>query len=73
MRWFVHVQRRNSGYISRRMLRMKLPDWRQRGGPKMEFIDMLREDMKVVVVIKQDAADMERGSAPLNTSKIVQK
>ncbi|KAK3545589.1 hypothetical protein QTP70_008138 [Hemibagrus guttatus] len=34
LRWFGHVQRRESEYIGRRMLDMKLPGRRQRGRPK---------------------------------------
>ena len=31
LRWFGHVQRRDSGYIGRRILKMELPGRRQRG------------------------------------------
>ncbi|KAK3526352.1 hypothetical protein QTP70_024631 [Hemibagrus guttatus] len=34
LRWFGHVQRRESEYIGRRMLDMRLPGRRQRGRPK---------------------------------------
>ncbi|KAK3514303.1 hypothetical protein QTP70_013114 [Hemibagrus guttatus] len=38
LRWFGHVQRRESEYIGRRMLDMELPDRRQRGRPKRRQI-----------------------------------
>ncbi|KAK3544152.1 hypothetical protein QTP86_003162, partial [Hemibagrus guttatus] len=37
LRWFEHVQRRESEYIGRRMLDMELPGRRQRGRPKRSF------------------------------------
>ncbi|KAF7711788.1 hypothetical protein HF521_000799, partial [Silurus meridionalis] len=47
LRWFGHVQRRDMGYISRRMLRMKPPGRRKRGRPRRRFIDVVKEDMQV--------------------------
>ncbi|KAK3542480.1 hypothetical protein QTP86_027733 [Hemibagrus guttatus] len=37
LRWFGHVQRRESEYIGRRMLDMELPGRRQRGRPKRRY------------------------------------
>ena len=48
--WFGHVQRRESGYIGRRVLEMELPGRRRGGGPKRRFMDAVREDMQVVSV-----------------------
>ncbi|KAK3552185.1 hypothetical protein QTP86_005114 [Hemibagrus guttatus] len=39
LRWFGHVQRRESEYIGRRMLDMELPGRRQRGRPKRRRSD----------------------------------
>ncbi|KAI5093161.1 hypothetical protein C0J45_17552, partial [Silurus meridionalis] len=50
LRWFGHVQRRDMGYISRRMLRMETPGRRKRGRPRRRFMDVVREDMQVVGV-----------------------
>ncbi|KAK3555020.1 hypothetical protein QTP86_005711 [Hemibagrus guttatus] len=52
LRWFGHVQRRESEYIGRRMLDMELPGRRQRGRPKRSD-----EDGKVTGHMK-DAADV---------------
>ncbi|KAK3537270.1 hypothetical protein QTP70_007006 [Hemibagrus guttatus] len=46
LRWFGHVQRRESEYIGRRMLDMELPGRRQRGRPKRRYMDVINEDKK---------------------------
>ncbi|KAF7642981.1 hypothetical protein LDENG_00246950 [Lucifuga dentata] len=46
LRWFGHVQRRDSEHIGRRMLRLELPGRRPRGRPKRRFMDVVKEDMK---------------------------
>ena len=48
LRLFGHVQRRDSGYIGRRMLEMELQGRRQRGRPKRRYMDAVKEDMEVV-------------------------
>ncbi|KAK2875054.1 hypothetical protein Q8A73_024333, partial [Channa argus] len=60
LRWFGHVQRRNCEYIGRRMLRLELPGRRSRGRPKRRFMDVVREDMKLVGVREEDAEDRVR-------------
>ena len=60
LRWFGHVQRRDSGYIGRRMLEMELPGRRQRGRPKRRYMDVVNVDMQVVGVKEEDAEDRER-------------
>lgn len=60
LRWFGHVQRRDSPYIGRRMLEMELPGRRQRGRPKRRFMDTVREDMQIVGVRVEDAENRER-------------
>ncbi|KAK3548023.1 hypothetical protein QTP70_002688 [Hemibagrus guttatus] len=60
LRWFGHVQRRESEYIGRRMLDMGLPGRRQRGRPKRRYIDGINEDMKLVGARVEDAEDRDR-------------
>ncbi|KAK3549896.1 hypothetical protein QTP86_015522, partial [Hemibagrus guttatus] len=58
LRWFGHVQRRESEYIGRRLLDMELPGRRQRGRPKRWYVDVINEDMKLVGASVEDAEDM---------------
>ncbi|KAK3531193.1 hypothetical protein QTP70_015134 [Hemibagrus guttatus] len=60
LRWFGHVQRRESEYIGRRMLDMELPGRRQRGRPKRRYMDGINEDMKLVGARVEDAEDGDR-------------
>lgn len=60
MRWFGHVQRRDSDYVGKRMLRFMLPERRPRGRPKRRFMDLVKDDMRVVVVSEADAEDRVR-------------
>ncbi|KAK3542052.1 hypothetical protein QTP86_011352 [Hemibagrus guttatus] len=60
LRWFGHVQRRESEYIGRRMLDMGLPGRRQRGRPKRRYMDVINEDMKLVGARVEDAEDRDR-------------
>ncbi|KAL1276170.1 hypothetical protein QQF64_035793 [Cirrhinus molitorella] len=60
LRWFGHVQRRDSKYIGRRMLDMELPGRRQRGRPKRRYMDGINEDMKLVGASVEDAEDRDR-------------
>ncbi|KAF7704118.1 hypothetical protein C0J45_7434, partial [Silurus meridionalis] len=56
-RRFGHVQRRDIGYIGRRMLRMEPPGGKKKGRLKRRFMDVVRKDMQVVVV--KDVEDVE--------------
>ncbi|KAK3518089.1 hypothetical protein QTP70_033314, partial [Hemibagrus guttatus] len=60
LRWFGHVQRRESEYIGRRMLDMELPGRRQRGRAKRRYMDGINEDMKLVGATVEDAEDRDR-------------
>ncbi|KAK3563738.1 hypothetical protein QTP86_034462, partial [Hemibagrus guttatus] len=59
LRWFGHVQRRESEYIGRRMLDMELSGRRQRGRPKRRYMDGINEDMKLVGASVEDAEDRD--------------
>ena len=54
LRWYGQVQRRNAEYIVKRMFCLKLPGKRRRGRPKTRFMDVVREDMRVVGVSDRD-------------------
>ncbi|KAK3513112.1 hypothetical protein QTP70_001685 [Hemibagrus guttatus] len=60
LRWFGHVQRRESEYIGRRMLDMELPGRRQRERPKRRYMDGINEDMKLVGASVEDSEDRWR-------------
>ncbi|KAK3537842.1 hypothetical protein QTP70_019862 [Hemibagrus guttatus] len=60
LRWFGHVQRRESEYIGRRMLDMELPGRRQRGRPKKRYMDGINEDMNLVGASVEDAEDRDK-------------
>ena len=57
LRWYGHVQRKDDGYIGRRMLRMELPRKRKRGRPKRRFMDVVKEGMAEVEVMDEDTED----------------
>ena len=40
LRWYGHVQRRDEGYIGKRMLGMGIPGRRKRGRPKRRYMDV---------------------------------
>ena len=60
LRWFGHVQRRDAGYIGRKMLKMELPNKCKRERPKRKFMDTVREDMQVVGMTEEDTEDRKR-------------
>ncbi|KAK3508422.1 hypothetical protein QTP70_029208, partial [Hemibagrus guttatus] len=55
LRWFGHVQRRESEYIGRRMLDMELPGRRQRGRPKREFPHRKEDITRAIITNKLKA------------------
>ena len=59
LRWFEHVQRRDSKYFGRRMMRLELPDRRPRGRQKGKFMDVVKEGIKLVGVREEDAENKE--------------
>ena len=56
----LHVQRRDHEHIGRRMMRLELPARRSRGRPKKRFMNVVKEDVKLVGVTEKDAEDRVR-------------
>ena len=54
MRWFGHVQRRDSEYIGGRMTWLDLSGRRLKRRPKRRVINVVKEDMKLVGVREED-------------------
>lgn len=54
MRWFAHVQRRESGYPGQRMIKMKLPGRRKRSAQR-SIMDVGKENMQRAGVTEEDA------------------
>ena len=59
LRWFGHMQKKEERYIGRRILGMGRPGTRKGGRPKRRFMDVGREEMKVVGVTEEEAGDRE--------------
>ena len=57
LRWFGYVEKRESEYFSRRMMRLELPGRRTGGRTKRRFKDVEKEDMKLSGVREDDAED----------------
>ena len=56
LRWNGHVERRNAEYIDKRMLRLELAGKRRRRRPKKRFMDVVREDVRVVGASEKNTA-----------------
>lgn len=59
LRWFGQLQRRDGEGISRNTL-LRLVSDRTRGRPKRRFLDVVKEDVKLVVVREDDGEDGAR-------------
>ena len=51
LRWFGHVQRRDE----KKTMRMELSGRRWRGRPKRRYMDMVKEDLRVIGAVEEDA------------------
>ena len=60
LRWYGHVMKRNQEYLGRRVMEMELPVKRNRGRPKKNYPDVVKEDMGEV-----GAREMEIGNRTL--------
>ena len=54
LRWLGHVQWRDSEHISRRMIRLEIPDRRPSGRPKRRFMDVVKENINLFGVEEED-------------------
>lgn len=54
------MQRRDAGYTRERMLKKEPQGMRRRGRPRRRAMDLVREDMQVVGVTKEDGEDRVR-------------
>lgn len=50
-----HVQRRYSGHIGQRMLKIELPGEKKRGRPQRRLVDVVKEIKKMVGVTEEEA------------------
>ena len=53
------MNRGEEGYVGRRILEMGISGRRKRGRPKRKFINVVREDMRVLGVTEEEAGDRE--------------
>lgn len=54
LRWFGHVQWRDSKYTGQWMLNMELLDRRKRRRPQRGLIDVVKEDIQTIGVTEED-------------------
>ena len=57
LRWFGHVQRRDSNNVTRRVMNLAIPGARRRGRPKKTWHQQLKDDMMGVGVTTDVALD----------------
>lgn len=56
-----HVRKTNSDDAGVRMLRLELPAKRPWGRPERKFVDVVKEEKRVVGVMEEDAEERIRG------------
>ena len=53
-RWYEHVERREEDYMGKRMMEMTVTGRRKRGRPRRRWMDLVREDIKMLGVREGD-------------------
>ena len=53
-RWYEHVKRREEDYVGKRMMEMTVTGRRKRGRPRRRWMDLVREDIKMLGVREGD-------------------
>ena len=66
LKWFGHVERRENGYVGKRVMVMELGE-RKRGRPKRRWMDCIREDLKVVNLEEADTQDRRKWKRGIRT------
>ena len=57
LRWFGHVERRDTEYVGKRVLEMEIAGKRKRGRPKRRWMDCIEKDMSEVGLEVEDVLD----------------
>ena len=70
LRWFGHVQRRDEDHVGKRTMRMELPGRRRRGRPKRRYMDMVKEDLRVIGAVEEDVFDRMRWGRMIRCSDL---
>ena len=60
LRWYGHVERREEGYMGKRMVEMAVPGRRKKGRPRRRWMDLAREDMERVGAKEGDEVDRNK-------------